>query len=135
MDTEIPILYVEDDALSRQVIEILLVRALYFKHVYIFDSSHNFWERLVALPHIPRLILLDIHMYPLDGFDLLGLLRNDARYNHTIIVAVTASVMNDEVEEIQQAGFDGLLAKPIDQASFPDLLKRMLNGEHVWKIQ
>src|SRR5262245_33528754 len=98
MQTEPVILYVEDDPLSRQVMDLLLVRGMKLQHVTIFDSSIEFMPRLEALPLKPDLILLDIHMTPHDGFTLLNMIRADERYRDTLVVALTASVMNEEVD-------------------------------------
>jgi CheY-like chemotaxis protein len=134
MSSEPVILYVEDDLLSRQVMEVLLMRLMKFKHVTIFENSEAFMERLTALPHKPTLIFLDIHMQPDDGFTLLHKLRSHEDYQQTLVVALTASVMNEEVERLKKAGFNGVLAKPIDQQAFPGVITRILNGEHIWNV-
>ena len=48
------------------------------------------------------------------------------------IIALTASVMREEVRKLMSAGFNGCLAKPIDLATFPDTLRRIMAGEAVW---
>jgi CheY-like chemotaxis protein len=134
MDVNIPVLYVEDDMLSRKVMELLLTRALGFKHVTIFENSVNFVQRLEAISPKPELVFLDIHMLPISGFEMLKLLRAHPAFKDTQVVALTASVMNEEVEQLRHAGFDGVIAKPIDQDTFSDTLTRILNRELVWNI-
>jgi CheY-like chemotaxis protein len=79
-------------------------------------------------------VLLDIHMRPVDGFTILKALRAHERFAKTIVVAVTASVMNEEVALLKAAGFDGGIAKPIRPDLFPTLLNRLLQGEKIWYI-
>jgi CheY-like chemotaxis protein len=79
-------------------------------------------------------IFLDIHMTPYDGFTVLKMLRSHERYRQAKIVAVTASVMNEEVELLKAAGFDGALAKPIDPEFCPEFIKRIISGERVWHV-
>lgn len=134
MNLDTHILYVEDDPLSREVMEFLLVRGLKFKHVSIFEDSHDFMKRLQVLSHRPQLIFLDIHMQPYDGFDMLKMLRAHDAYQDIRTVALTASVMNDEIQQLKQAGFDGVLSKPLDHEAFPQILDRILNGERIWYI-
>jgi CheY-like chemotaxis protein len=134
MQTDVNILYVEDDALSRMVMQLLLTRGLGYKNVTIFETSADFINRVEALSPKPTLIFLDIHMVPLTGFEMLKLLRAHKDFQHTLVVALTASVMNEEVEQLRQAGFDGVIAKPIDQDTFPDTLTRILNGELIWNV-
>lgn len=128
------ILYVEDNATSRDVMEVLLNYVLGYNDVTIWDNSADFMERVCALRHKPNLILLDIHMQPIDGFAMLAALREDAEYRNITTVAVTASVMNEEIRLLKQAGFDGGIAKPIQQHIFPSLIERLLKGEKVWHI-
>jgi two-component system cell cycle response regulator DivK len=127
-------LYVEDEPFSRQVMEILLSRAMGYQKYCIFDNSEQFIERVKALPCKPDLIFLDIHMKPYNGFELLKMLRQHPDYEQTRVVALTASVMNEEVDMLKRAGFDGAIAKPIDQQSFPRIVERILTGEEVWNI-
>lgn len=128
------VLYVEDDALSREVMNLLLTRRMNLSHVYIWDDNSDFFNQLASLPHKPDIIFLDIHMEPLDGFAMLDILRGDPAYAKIPVVALTASVMNEEVTLLRTKGFDGALAKPIDQRNFADILRRLLNGEQVWRI-
>ena len=128
------LLYIEDDPLSRQVMHMLLTRGMGMTQVSIFENSESVIDKLVALPEPPDLILLDIHMKPHNGFEVLEMLRADERFQSAKVVAVTASVMNEEVKLLQTAGFDGALAKPIDPESCPTFIQRILNGQRVWQI-
>jgi two-component system cell cycle response regulator DivK len=62
------------------------------------------------------------------------MLRNDPDFVHVTIIALTASVMNEEVAALENAGFDGTIAKPIDPDAFPELLDQILGGKKVWFI-
>lgn len=128
------ILYVEDDTMSREVMKLLLTRRMKYEYVYIFEDSTDFLNQLIALPKKPHIVFLDIHMEPIDGFAMLQILRVHPDYAKLPIVALTASVMNEEVTLLRTKGFDGALSKPIDQRTFPDILKRLLNGEQIWRI-
>jgi CheY-like chemotaxis protein len=128
------ILYVEDEPLSRQVMEMLLTRILGYKHIAIFEDSSDFLTRLRALVPQPNIILLDIHMRPDDGFAVLSMLRREEQYHDVKVVACTASVMNEEVATLQQANFDGCISKPIDADYFREFVSRVLEGEHVWHV-
>ncbi len=128
------ILYVEDDMLSREVMKIIVTEVLGFERLMLMEASDRFEERLASVPYKPDLFLLDIHMLPMNGFQLLELIRQHEEYRAVKIIALTASVMSDEVRKLRSAGFDGVIAKPINQKDFPDLLHRILNGEQVWHI-
>jgi two-component system, cell cycle response regulator DivK len=127
-------LYVEDNDSNRTVMRLLMEYAMSVQSLAIFEDSSNFMERVKALPQPPDVILLDIHVRPLDGFEMLDLLRADTVYHQSKIIAVTASVTSEEIEEMSFAGFDGGIGKPLRVETFPGLLTRILNGETVWHV-
>lgn len=128
------ILYVEDDKFSREVLAHIITRVMGFPDLIVFEDSSDFMERVQALPRVPDIFFLDVQVNPIDGHKMLALLRADERYKNSRIIAVTASVMADEVKVLQDAGFDGLIGKPIMKKVFPDLLSRILKGEKVWYV-
>ena len=128
-------LYIENDPLSREVMKTLFTRGLGYPDIMLFESSDDFESRLEGLSKKPDVIFLDIHMEPLDGFAMLDLIRRSEVYHSAQVVALTASVMNEEVRRLKEAGFDGVIAKPINYDIFPAVLERILNGEQVWNIK
>lgn len=127
-------LYVEDDSMSREVMRMMMQRVPCVKKLTIFEDSADFAARINTLTPIPSLILLDIHVAPMDGFAMLAQLRADPRFAASRIVALTASVMNEEVAQLRASGFDGAIAKPLNLQSFPTLIDRIMCGEPVWYI-
>jgi two-component system cell cycle response regulator DivK len=127
-------LYVEDDSSSRMVMQLIMQKAMKVNNLVIFEDSHDFIARVKALPRPPQVALLDIHVRPYDGFAMLEILRADPDYKNTKIIALTASVTNEEVEQLRTSGFDGAIGKPLRVSTFPGLLERILNGEEVWHI-
>lgn len=127
------ILYVEDDPGSRDIMKVLLREIMGLSHVTIFEDSTNFVNRIQQLESEPDVVLLDIHVAPSNGFEMLELLRQQIK-PETPIIALTASVMNEEVHTLKTAGFNGVIAKPIDIDIFPDQLARILRGEALWNI-
>src|SRR5688572_694854 len=121
--------YIEDDSMSRTVMQVMLEKKLGYSDVTLFENSENFLARLAELSAVPDIIFVDIHMEPYNGFQVLEQLRSNATYANTKIVALTASVMNEEVQLLKEAGFDGVIGKPIDQDIFPGLLNRIIKGE------
>ena len=134
MSKSTSLVYVEDDPISRDVIDIALTKIMKFENVWIFPDSENLIGRLRGLPKVPDVFLLDIHMKPLTGFDMLTLLREDDTYRNARIIALTASIMNEEVEQLKTRGFDGGIGKPIDPDIFPSLIRRIIQGETVWHV-
>lgn len=127
-------LYVEDDSLSREVMEMILGTAMGVERLTMFADSRNLLERVHQLNPTPDVVLLDIHVKPMDGFEMLEVLRADAHMESAKFIALTASVMNEEVDRLRSSGFDGAIAKPLSVQVFPDLITRILQGEAVWHI-
>ena len=85
------ILYVEDDLQSRMVMEILLVEDMGLSYVTILEDSKDFLSKVEALEPAADVVLLDIHVKPYNGFEMLGILRSHPIYKDTPVVALTAS--------------------------------------------
>src|SRR5512134_3593396 len=84
------LLCVEDDASNRLVMKLLVEKTLNAKRYVIFEDSADFISRLQDLPVRPDIILLDIHVSPFNGFQMLKMIREDAVYGDTKVVALTA---------------------------------------------
>ncbi len=128
------LLCVEDDPSNRLVMKLLVEKTLHTKDYAIFENSTDFLSRVQNLPVRPSIILLDIHVSPLNGFQMLSMIREDPVYRDTKVVALTASVMNEEVERLRESGFDGAIGKPITLSAFPIVVERILKGETIWQV-
>jgi signal transduction histidine kinase/CheY-like chemotaxis protein len=74
----------------------------------------------------PHLILMDINLPGMDGFEALGRLRRNPETVGIPVVAVTASAMPDQVERIMKAGFNDCLTKPINLQRFVAVVDALL---------
>jgi len=128
------LLCVEDDPSNRLVMKLLVEKTLSPKYYAIFEDSADFLPKVRNLPVQPDIILLDIHVSPFNGFQMLKMIREDPVFFHTKVIALTASVMNEEVERLRKSGFDGAIGKPITLSTFPILIERILKGESIWQV-
>jgi CheY-like chemotaxis protein len=127
-------IYVEDDPLSRDVMQMMLGTVIKAPHFMILSDSQDFLNKVQNADFTPDFFLLDIHVTPLDGFEMLRAIRDDERFAQARIIALTASVMNEEVAQLRTAGFDGAISKPLSVATFPELIGRIVQGESIWHI-
>ena len=134
MNAPISLLYVEDDLQSREIMQVLVQDVMGISSLTIFENSQDFVQRMQNLPRRPDLIMLDIHVPPHNGFEMLAMLRDQPEFAQVPVVALTASVMNEEVERLQASGFDGVIAKPVDLDTFPLTLEAILDGKRVWHV-
>ncbi|MFZ4815829.1 MAG: response regulator [Phototrophicaceae bacterium] len=134
MFNEYTYLYVDDDTFSREIMQVAMQDVMGVQNLTLFADSTNFMERLKALPLQPDIIMLDIHMKPYSGFEVLEMIRHDPDYRKATVIALTASVMNAEIEKLRHCGFNGAIGKPLDVMNFPKLIERILNGQPVWQV-
>ena len=128
------LVYVEDDENSILVMKMVVERVMGLPKLHVLHSRADFVQQVKGLDVVPDVFLLDIQMKPYDGVELLSMLRKEPLFKCCKVVALTASVTNEEVSILRSSGFDGAIAKPLNIEVFPDLIYRIINGEQVWYI-
>ena len=81
----------------------------------------------LAAERKPDLILMDIQLPGMNGIDALKVLRADPATAAIPVIAVTASVMQQDRNLITQAGFDGYIGKPLNLKEFLEAVRAMLD--------
>lgn len=71
----------------------------------------------------PDLVLLDVHLPRMDGYETIRRIRSDPRLRLIPVLAVTALAMVGDRERLLAAGFDGYISKPIDPEHFASHLE------------
>ena len=82
----------------------------------------------IARAHSPDLVLMDIQLPGSSGIEGLRALRADPTTAGIPVVAITASVMPVDREQIIRAGFDGFIEKPITVRSFLQVVEDVLRA-------
>ncbi|MDD5072617.1 MAG: response regulator [Candidatus Omnitrophica bacterium] len=77
---------------------------------------------------IPDIILLDINMPKMNGFEVHKKIREDRRLDRVRVLALSASVMKEDEERIRAAGFDDFVQKPIDTKGLVKKIKDYLSS-------
>ena len=85
----------------------------------------------LALQHKPDLVLMDIQLPDINGIQAFQRIRANAETADTPVVAFTASVTANDRSRIGDAGFDGLLSKPVNLKDFLETIKRVLEGPRI----
>jgi PAS domain S-box-containing protein len=117
------VLYIEDNAVN-----VLLMEAMLGQQTHLRLISADLPEAGLQMAHAqrPDLILLDIQLPGIDGFEVLRRLRADAATRDIPVIAVSANAMPADIERGRLAGFDDYLTKPIDQQVLVAALHRAL---------
>ena len=118
------VLIVEDSALNRKLVETVLKPHGY--RVLTAEDGQTGVE--AALRERPDLILMDVMMPVMNGYDATRRIKDHRDTSNIPIVALTASAMPHERDQALAAGCDGYITKPIDTRAFPNQIKQFLNG-------
>ena len=84
--------------------------------------------RAILLTFGPQLILMDLQLPGMDGFELTRRIKAEPELRHIVVIAVTAYAMNGDEQRALAAGCDGYVTKPIDTRALPALIARLLAG-------
>jgi len=118
------ILYVEDDPSSATLVQRVLQAEGY--EVVVVGDGVTALD--VARRVRPDLILMDINISGLDGYEVTTRLRSVKEMEQVPIVAVTANTMRGDRERALIAGCNGYIPKPIDVDRFPEQVGSFLSG-------
>jgi two-component system cell cycle response regulator DivK len=118
------ILIVEDNLLNRKLIEAILKPLGY--HLLTAVNGEEAIE--VATRERPDLILMDLQMPKVSGYDATEVLKSQPETAHITIVALTAHAMADERERAMAAGCDDCITKPVDTRVFPGQVREYLDS-------
>lgn len=83
----------------------------------------------LAMKHQPDLIVMDLSLPVLDGWQATRMLKSDPASRSIPVVALTAHAMPGDDERARQAGCDDVLTKPVDEELLITTLERHLDSE------
>lgn len=118
------ILYVEDNADNRVLVQRVLQAAGY-RVILAHTPQSGLAE---ALAQRPDLILMDINLPEMDGYEMTAKLKALPELRHVRVVALTANVMKGDYERTVIAGCDGYIQKPIDVDALPGQIAHYLDS-------
>ncbi|NDJ55301.1 MAG: response regulator [Chloroflexi bacterium] len=116
------VFYVEDNPQNRRLVQVVLM-AEDFEVI----TAENGEEGLKMAPEVkPDLVLMDINLPDIDGYEVTTRLRKLEMFQDIPILALTANAMATDAERALKAGCDGHIAKPIDVDTLPHQLRDWL---------
>lgn len=118
------ILYIEDNFDNR----ILIKRVLEAEGYIVDEAPDGLTGIQIALERCPDLILIDINLPDIDGYEATARLRQMPEVARVPIVALTANVLQGDRQRSLDAGCDGYIPKPINVDELPQQIEAFLNG-------
>ena len=124
------VLVVDDNDTNRTVLENMLTA--WGMEVTMVNSGRQALDLLLADPEVDLdidLALVDMHMPELDGLSMVEILRRSRRYPQLKLVLLSSMSSADEVQRAQDAGFQGVLRKPLRKAELRQTLQSLAASE------
>jgi two-component system cell cycle response regulator DivK len=121
---ELRVLIVEDEEANIAVIQQILELMLGIEHVFAARDGHEGIRMAYELE--PNLILMDLSLPKLNGWEVTRSLKSNPRFKEIPILALTAHAMVGDREKALDAGCDDYFAKPIEVDEFVKFLSPYL---------
>ena len=126
------VLYVEDNPANLKLVQKIISTRTNINLLTAVDAESGL---AVAFNQPLDLILLDINLPGMNGFDVLQRLRNNPATSNIPVIAITANAMNRDVENGMAAGFNYYLTKPLDIQQFLTIIDKFLIAENIRQIK
>ncbi len=120
------VLYIEDNLSNLTLIEHLLAD---HPEIRLMTAMQGGLGLDLARQHLPALILLDLHLPDLPGWDVLAALQADETTRRIPVVVVSADATPRQVEKLMKAGARAYLTKPLEVERFQRLLRQLLEPQ------
>lgn len=117
------VLYIEDNPVNIKLMAQILGRR---KHIRLLTAHTPELGIELALINEPDLILLDINLPCMNGYQILEIFKNSPLLMYTPVIAITADAMQRDIQRGKAAGFDDYLTKPIDIPSLFGIVDTMM---------
>ncbi len=119
------VLYIEDNPANLRLIAQILGRN---PQIHLITAHTPELGLELASARRPELILLDINLPGMDGYQVLSILRSDNYLKKIPVIAISANATQHDIDRGLAAGFDEYITKPIDIVRFREVLYRLLSG-------
>jgi len=119
------ILVVEDNPQNMRLIEMTLMG----KDYALLKATDGKEALDIARREKPHLIIMDMHLPKMNGFDVTRKLRQSPAFIRTPIIGVTAYAMKGDREKVLECGCDAYLSKPINTRELPGMIAEILSKQ------
>jgi PAS domain S-box-containing protein len=117
------VLYIEDNPVNLKLVSKIIEKRT---AINLLSAEEPVSGIELALAHKPDLILLDINLPEMSGYEVLRHLREMPETKDIPVIALSANAMADDLRKGEEAGFNGYLTKPINVKEFFGVLERQL---------
>lgn len=125
------ILLVEDDPLNVELFQLALNNYNFVNQIDVVEDGEQALEYLLGQEGnppsrpLPRLVLLDLRLPRINGIQVLQALRNHPRTRNLVVVVMTASLEDSDLNACYDLGVNSYIVKPLDFQQFIDVARQV----------
>ncbi|MHC4697763.1 MAG: response regulator [Planctomycetota bacterium] len=117
------VLVVDDNAQNLELLEVYMED---LPEVRVITATNGLEAMEKVTQEFPDLVLLDIMMPKMSGFEVCRRIKNDPKTRDIVVVMVTALNETGDIERAAECGTDDYISKPIDRRALADLCRSLL---------
>jgi len=132
MGQSVNILLIEDDPGHARLVEKNLRRANIMNDIHIFSNGQEAIDylfsaqnRALSPAEDPLLILLDLNMPVMDGYQVLWRIKGDERTKHIPVIVLTTTYDSREITRCYELGCNIYITKPVDYQQFSEAITKL----------
>lgn len=125
------ILVVEDDPLNVELFQLALDNYNFVNQIDVVEDGEQALDYLLGQEGnppsrpLPRLVLLDLRLPKINGIQVLQALRNHPRTRNLVVVVMTGSLEDSDLNACYDLGVNSYVVKPLDFQQFIDLARQV----------
>ncbi len=127
VSSEYTVLYIEDNPANLRLVAQLLQRR---PNIKVLSATEPMQGLELATKYKPDLILLDLNLPSINGFEVLKHLRQRKATKSKPVIAISANAMDSDVKKGLKAGFDNYITKPIDVIALLEAVELALHSDN-----
>lgn len=125
------ILLVEDDPNDVELIQLALNNYNFVNQMHIVEDGEQALHYLIgregepATAPLPRMVLLDLKLPKVEGIQVLEALRRHPRTHDLVVVVMTSSAENQDLQACYELGVNSYIVKPLDFQQFVNVARQV----------
>ena len=119
------VLHIEDHPASRVLVRDIVAT---LDGVRLIEASDGASGLEAARTHRPDIVILDINLPDMDGYEVLDRIRRDPAFDRMPVVGLSADALPRHIEKARKAGFFRYIAKPLEVNAFLEALREALDS-------
>ena len=124
VNTKAKVLYIEDNPANIKLMQDIFSEFLPYDFICAMNAQDGIE---MAQKEQPELLLMDINMAEMNGFEALAVLQQDSAFAATPVIAISGDAMPEQIDKALAAGFVDYISKPFNVVELIDTIKKKLN--------